>query len=167
MSHENTLKVTSPLYLLRSTSDCWKCGANQDVIALATRRVIEPDVDVEDGLGDENEPVILSNIEQIPEAILRHILATHPGFEKRTSRTAGNAYYMNICSCGAHFGDFYLHSEPSGAFFPGTEEDASRIVVEELPFTGVFDFRCGYGVGLGAFIFEHGRRRGSQGTAGK
>src|SRR5260370_10599388 len=90
MSHENKLKVTSPLYLLRSTSDCWKCGANQDVIALATRRVIEPDVDVEDGLGDENEPVILSNIEQIPEAILRHILATHPGFENRTSRTPCN-----------------------------------------------------------------------------
>src|SRR5260370_26338973 len=128
MSQENKLKVTSPLYLFRSTSDCWRCGANQDVIALATRRVIEPDVDEEDSLGEEDEPVILNNIGQIPEAILRHILATHPAFEKRTSRTAGNAYYMNTCSCGAHFGDFYLHSEPGGAFFPDTEEDASRIV---------------------------------------
>ena len=111
--------------------------------------------------------MILSNIEQIPEAILSHILATRPAFEKRTPRTAGNAYCMNICSCGVHFGDFYLHSEPGGAFFPDTEEEASGIFVEELPFTGVFDFRCGYGVGLGAFIFEHGQRRGTQGTAGK
>jgi hypothetical protein len=41
------------------------------------------------------------------------------------------------------------------------EEDASRIVLEELAFTGVFDFRCGYGVGLGARIFEHGQKRGT------
>src|SRR5437899_577716 len=104
MNLENTLQVISPLSLLRSSSDCWRCGANQHVIALATRRVIEPDLDEEDALGDEDEPLILSNIEQFPEAILLHILAAHPGFEKRTSKTAGKAYYMNICSCGAHFG---------------------------------------------------------------
>src|ERR1051326_1847030 len=82
MSHDNTLKVTSPLYLLRSTSDCWKCGANQNVIALASLAIVEPDADDEGSLAEEGKPVILSNIEEIPEAILCHILATHPSFER-------------------------------------------------------------------------------------
>lgn len=152
---ENTIKIASPVYLLRSSEPCWKCGANQEVVALATMRVIE---DLEEQFEDENEPIILSNISDMPEEILDYIRSISPNFQERTSRTAGATYYMNTCSCGAHYGDFYLHSEPGGAFFPNTEEEARQITIEELPFTGTHTFRCGYGVGTGSFIFEHGRK---------
>ena len=91
MSEENALKIVSPLYLLHANSACWKCGADQEVVSLATRSIIEPK---EDRLGDEDEPVILSNVEEIPDPVRRHVLAIHPRFEKRMSRTAGEAYYM-------------------------------------------------------------------------
>ena len=107
---------------------------------------------------DADEPIILDYIAQMPQVILDYIRRVHPRYEKRTSQMAGCAYYMNTCSCGAQFGDFYLHSEPGGAFFPDSEEQASQITIEELPFTGTFDFVCGYGIGTGAFIFEHAQR---------
>lgn len=151
-------KVSSPIYLLRSSESCWKCGAVQEVVALATRHLHEDDPDG-DETDTEDEPIILDNISEMPQEVLDYIRAVHPRYEKRTSKTMGSAYYMNTCSCGAHFGDFYLYSEPGGAFFPDTEEQASHIAIEELPLTGTFDLECGYGVGIGSFIFEHAKRR--------
>lgn len=151
------LKIASPLYLLRSSELCWKCGLVQPVIALAAVNILEDESGNDDpAIG--NEPVILNDIAQMPKKLLDHIRSAHPQYEKRTSKTAGTAYYMNTCSCGAHFGDFCLHSEPGGAFFPDNEEQASRITVEELPFTGRFMFRCRYSMGIGDFIFAHARR---------
>lgn len=154
--NDDTIKVTSPIYLLRSFQSCWKCGANQEVIAIATRHLEESDPNA---LHEGDEPVALENIEVMPAPILEYIRRVHPRYEKRVSKTAGSAYYMNTCTCGAHFGDFYLHNEPGGAFFPMSEDEASQIEIEEMPFTGKFDFVCSYGVGTGDFIFEHARRR--------
>jgi hypothetical protein len=151
------LKIASPVHLLRSPEPCWKCGLVQPVIALAAVNIVEDESGNDDpAIG--NEPVILHDIAQMPKKILAHIHSTHPQYEKRTSKVAGADYYMNTCSCGAHFGDFYLHSEPGGAFFPDSEEQAGRIMVEELPFTGKFTFRCRYSMGVGDFIFAHARR---------
>jgi len=105
-----------------------------------------------------NELVVLDYVESMPPEILEWILAKHPQFENRESKTAEANYYTNTCLCGAHFGDFFLHHEPGGAFFPNTEKEAGLISIEELPLKGVFDFDCGYGVGIGYFIFEHARR---------
>jgi hypothetical protein len=82
----------------------------------------------------------------------------HPHFQKHTSKTAGTAYYMDTCGCGAHFGDFYLFSEPGGAFFPTEENEAGRITIEELPLTGIFELDCTYGMGTGDLIFEHAKK---------
>jgi hypothetical protein len=154
---ENVTKIAAPIYLLRSSEPCWKCGAVQQVIALATMHLVENDP--EDNVENGDEPIILNNIAEMPKEILNHICSLHPQYEKRTSKMAGSAHYMNTCSCGAHFGDFYLHSEPGGAFFPNSEEQARQITVQELPFTGTFEFLCGYGIGTGSFIFEHAQRR--------
>ncbi len=155
---ENMTKIASPIYLLRSSEPCWKCGAVQQVIALATMHLFEGDPEA-DNTENEDEPIILDNIAEMPKEILDHIRSLHPQYEKRMSKMAGSAYYMNTCSCGAHFGDFYLHSEPGGAFFPDSEEQARQITAEELPFTGTFEFLCGYGIGNGSFIFQHAQRR--------
>ena len=154
------MKITSPIYLLRSHETCWKCGSNQQVIAFATASLLD---DEEDGdpetIASQEEPVLLDNIEEMPAEFLIYLRAAHPLFQKRMSKTAGHSYYMNTCPCGAHFGDFYLFSEPGGAFFPDTIVQAKAITIEELPFDGTFDFLCSYSMGVGGFIFEHAQRQ--------
>jgi hypothetical protein len=157
MEDGNILRVTTPIFLLRSTEVCWRCHASQEVIALAFRWRLDKDQG-EDEQPAEDEPLILDIIHTMPKPQLDAIVSRHPRFEKRTSKTAGTAYYMNTCACGAHFGDFYLFSEPGGAFFPVDESEASRITIEELPLAGTFELDCSYGEGLGDLIFEHAKK---------
>ena len=157
MEDDNRLRVTTPIFLLRSTESCWRCHASQEVIALAFRWRLDKDQD-KDEQPEENEPLILDNIHTMPKPLLDAVVFRHPHFEKRASKTAGTAYYMNTCDCGAHFGDFYLFSEPGGAFFPIDENEASRITIEELPLTGTFELDCSYGMGLGDLIFNHAKK---------
>jgi hypothetical protein len=157
MDDDNTLRVTAPIFLLRSAETCWRCQASQEVIALAFRWRLDKDQD-KDEQPEENEPLILQSISTLPKPILDAVVSRHPHFEKRTSKTAGFAYYMNTCVCGAHFGDFYLFSEPGGAFFPNDEAEAALIRIEELPLTGTFELECSYGMGLGDLIFQHAKK---------
>jgi hypothetical protein len=157
MNDDNILRATAPIFLLRSTESCWRCHASQQVIALALRWRRDEHQDVHEQ-PEENEVLILHNIHTMPKLLLDAIVSRHPRFEKRTSKTAGTAYYMNTCGCGAHFGDFYLFSEPGGAFFPMDENEASRIIMEELPLTGTFELDCSYGMGLGDLIFERAKK---------
>jgi hypothetical protein len=106
-----------------------------------------------------DEPAILTGIKEMPKAVFDYLVGVHPHFEKRASKTAGSEYYMNTCDCGSHFGDFYLHSEPGGAFFPMSDDDAKQIIIEEMPFTGKFDFVSNYSLGVADVIFEHGQMR--------
>ena len=39
---------------------------------------------------------------------------------------------MDHCKCAAKLGDFYLHNEPGGAFYPTSEEEAKDITLYEL-----------------------------------
>ncbi len=151
------IKIASPLYLLRASETCWECGTRQEVIALATRHLSDC-IPEANALHSEDEPFILDNIIEMPPAILSYLRSVHPRYEKRPNKTAGFSYYVNTCSCGAHFNDNALHLEPHGAFWPNSKEQAEQITIEELPFSGEFDFVCSYGIGLGAFIFEHARR---------
>ena len=162
MEDDNLLRVTAPIFLLRSTESCWRCHASQEVIALAFRWCLDKDF-ATDEQPQEGEPLILDNIHAMPEAILAYVVSVHPHFEKRTSKTAGTAYYMSTCDCGAHFGDFYLFNEPGGAFFPADEAEAGNITIEQLPFTGTFEFDCSYGEGVGDLIFEHANKLNSPG----
>ncbi len=157
MNDDHTLRITAPIFLLRSSESCWRCHASQEAIALAFRWRLDKDQD-KDEQPEENEPLILQNIHTLPKAILDAVLSRHPHFEKRTSKTAGTAYYMNTCDCGAHFGDFYLFSEPGGAFFPMDETEAGHISIEQLPFNGTFEFECSYSRGLGDLILEHAKK---------
>jgi hypothetical protein len=97
----------------------------------------------------------------MPAEFLAAILAVHPFYEHRVSQTADFAYFMNVCPCGAAFGDFYLFNKPGGAFFPTTVEEANKIEIHELPFIGEYDFVCSESMGTGGIIFQHGKRIGS------
>jgi hypothetical protein len=125
MNDDDATKISSPIYLIRSSERCWKCGIIQEVIALATMRLCEVDSE-HGGVAYEGQPFILNNIEEMPQEILNHIRSAHPRYEKRNSRRAGSSYYMNTCVCGAHFRAVFLHGEPGGAFFPSTESEWSK-----------------------------------------
>lgn len=145
---DSAVTVSSPLYVIKSFAICWKCGEEQEVIALSGRH---PD--------EGKEPVLLTNIEAMPESVREYLNAKHPRFQKRHSKTADLTYYVNTCEgCQAFFGDWFLFSEPEGAFFPLAEEQAKRMTIVELPFVGDFEFRSSYGCGAGDLIFEHASR---------
>ena len=133
------MTVASPLFLVLSSVPYWKCNADQMVIAIAGSHVRSSDPYA----SESKLPILLSNIKAMPKEIEVHLAAFHPPFQKRHSKTAESVYYANTCAeCDANFGDFFLFSEPEGAFFPFDEEQAKAINIMELPFDGEFDFRC-------------------------
>lgn len=155
---ESKCRIGSPIFLITSTEDCWRCGIPQPVIALASCSVLEADQDDEDA--ETSGPVILSSISRMPDEIERYLTSRFPRCQMHRSRTAGYAYFTNFCECGANFGDFYLHNEPGGAFFPTSEKEAEGMSVERLPFEGTFEFECSPGHSRGSFIFKHAKHNG-------
>ncbi len=135
------LEISSPLYLVTSSEPCWKCSESQKVIAIAACAI----KDEFETLGGDGEMHFVINIEEMPQEIYEYIAAMNPNYKKHYSHTADFTYYSNTCSCGANFGDFYLYSEPDGAFFPQSAEIASTITAQLLPFNGQFKFIGGYG----------------------
>jgi hypothetical protein len=136
-------EFSSPIYLLVGSEKCWNCETTSSVVGLAS--------------GDMKEPFMLSDIKSMPAELLAAIQRIHPRYEIRDSRTKGIRYYMNICTCGAHFGDYYLFSRPGGAFFPHSDEDATAIQIHELPLKGDFKIVCSPGLGTGGVILKHGK----------
>lgn len=145
-------EFSSPFFLLVSWQDCWVCGSSCRVAGLASAP--QPA-----NAWEKPEPYLLSNIELMPEEFLAALRKVQPQYEFRASNMAGTSYFMNTCArCGAHSGDYYLHSQPGGAFFPMTDEDEAAIEVHELPFVGSFRFKCAAAQGNGAGILAHGKR---------
>lgn len=134
------LELSSPLYLVTSSEPCWKCSESQKVIAIATS-VIKDEFET---FGGNGEMYFVINIEEMPMKLYEYINAINPNYKKYYSHTADVTYYSNTCSCGANFGDFYLYSEPDGAFFPQSADIASSITAQLLPFNGQFNFIGGY-----------------------
>jgi len=149
------LKIHCPLYLITSQEPCWKCGSSQTVVAIGTHNLQDGE-DVVCEVGDQTELLLLNNIASMPFKVFKYVAQRNHRYMKRHSRTAGSVYYANTCECGANFGDFYLFSEPGGAFFPETEADATSIKYHAMPFTGTLPFDCGYSQGIGELILSHG-----------
>ena len=154
MNDDATTTVRSPLYLVKSFEPCWKCHKEQSVIAIATRHIRTEDFDFLDA-GDQG-PVFLMNIEAMPQPILEYLSAAFPQFQNRRSHTMEMDYYANTCKdCGANFGDFYLFNV-GHAFSPMDAEQAKRMSIVELPYSGTFEFQCSWSMGsAGDLIFRH------------
>jgi hypothetical protein len=158
MTVDEALQVHCPLYLLTSSEVCWKCGATQYVLALGTHNLHDGEYDVVEP-GDMSELVLLSNVEEMPLPVFEYMAQKNQRYMRHYSRTAGQTYYANTCECGANFGDFYLFSEPGGAFFPDTDEAAAEIELEVMPFSGSLRFVASYSVGVGEYILKHAKRK--------
>ncbi len=85
----------------------------------------------------------------------------NPAYRRRFSKTASARYYMNHCACGAQLGDFYMHSEPDGAFFPTTRNAARAIRLRELRLRGPITITGSHSMVRPNLIREYAERVGS------
>lgn len=152
-TEDDGLQIAAPIYLVESSTACWSCGCNTPVIALAVDRL-----DGEAAESEESCLVLLSAVVNIPEELARLLGQRYAFFRKRYSKTAGMRYFMNHCSCGAPLGDFYLHSEPGGAFFPTSPEEVEGIILRELPVAGPFKVEASCGQAYPDLIGTYARR---------
>lgn len=135
---DDSVAVQSPLYLLKTVTSCWRCHQAQEVVGLAAHTLIDDGEEV----GGITELVMLSNVRQMPSPVLNYVCTHNDRYQRRFVRASGEAYLTNACICGAHFGDFYLFSEPGVAFFPDSVEAAAAITYQKMPFAGTLYFDC-------------------------
>jgi hypothetical protein len=142
--------LRSPYYfLVESKSDCWKCGSSTRVHAFMLpeeHEQFEYADETDEGftLGSPRgywerygERGKVSNVYGLSPSVLAQLRSHTSGYKPAYSQQAGETYYMNHCEhCGAKLGDFYMHSEPGGAFFPTSPAEASIMVLHkvEAPF---------------------------------
>ncbi len=146
---DGLIQIDPPLYVAHTVISCWRCGAHMPAIALVAPNVPEAD----------GEICILSEVEGLPEPVLKLVRKRFPSFRLKYSKTLGSRYYANTCpKCGVISGDFYLHSEPGAPFFPTTQQEAKRLTLEAVALIGSIRVRAGIGVGAGELILEHARK---------
>ena len=122
--HDGSIRIDPPLYEAHTMISCWRCRGHMPVIALVAPNVPEA----------EGEVCILSQVEELPEVVLRFVRNHFPSFRLKYSKTLGSRYYANTCpKCGVISGDFHLHSEPGAPFFPTTKREGSRLTLEAVP----------------------------------
>jgi len=93
--------------------------------------------------------------------VVRFVQSRFPSFQLKFSKTMESKYFANHCTqCGMHTGDFYLNSEPGGAFFSMTEEEAKVVTIESIPLDGSINVRSNYHTGgSGDLILNFAKKR--------
>lgn len=146
------MQINPPNYLVSKTINCWNCDKDMAVVAVMSPNIIEDEAD--------GQICILSDITCLPENLLKMINERFPFFRLKYSKEADSEYYANICpSCGMLSGDFFLHNEPGGPFFPVTKEEAQELMIEQLSIETPVEVEAGYHVGPGELIMEFGKRK--------
>ena len=150
----DTLLLPS-VYSVEAKAACWKCDRSSRVATVAAESFLMRD---EPGQLVEPDLYLFSEIEYMPRALVEAMREVNPGYRKRFSKTAGAAYYMYHCACGAQLGDFYMHSEPGGAFFPTTLEAARAILLRGLEIQTPLAITGSPSMVYPNFSLEHARR---------
>lgn len=130
MIYPAPLTVNPPLYLLTARAACYECGLLQPIIGLAV--VSRSDANEDDG--PPPGPAVLNYVTDLPAPLLAVMFDRSPRYRMHYSVTAKFDYYMNLCECGAKFGDHFLSERPGGAFMPLYEGDTDGLTAEQLPF---------------------------------
>jgi hypothetical protein len=146
---EDRLTIDPPLYLVGKMHSCWRCRARMPVVAILAPKVVAA----------EGEVCILSEITQLPEAIVAYIQKRVPTFKLTYSKTIEQKYFANTCpKCTMLSGDFHLHEEPGAPFFPTDEHEAASLYMTELPLPGRIHACASFSIGCGDLILKNARR---------
>lgn len=120
------MKLPAPVYLVIGYTDCWKCKTRTPVAGILAERT--PDEDI---------PCMVSEVAGIDDSLLAFIQSRVPDYRLGYSKMAGDSYLANHCpGCGIIQGDFFLHSEPGGPFFPVEPSEAAELNIVRLPVDG-------------------------------
>ncbi|MHC1481473.1 DUF5710 domain-containing protein [Frateuria aurantia] len=163
LQHEPDFMVRSPYYyVIESSTSCWKCLNLTRVFSFFLPEEHEQFEFVE----DEDESFTLSvdlgkwvchgyrgtvsNISDLSRKVANELSRYTKKFKSAYSK-GGGRYMMNHCEhCGSKQGDFYMHCEPGGAFFPVSPEDASRMILNKI--NDRFEANCGVGFSTDDFM---------------
>ena len=143
------LKINPPLYLIGKKISCWRCEAKMPAVALLAPNVEDTD----------NQICILSDIYDLPNEVLSFIQQRVPTFKLKYSKMADAKYYANTCpKCKVISGDFFLHSEPGGPFFPIDANYAKSLYIKEIPIVNSITAEASFGLGLGELILSNAKK---------
>lgn len=128
--------IKSPVSIALNSSDCYKCANKTAVISLASNNFYYLNTDENedekwfraDGWSFFSMPVFIEN------ELVGKINKLFPNYKIAYSKTAESSYWANHCEhCGALQGDFFLHLEPGGAFFPLEIEEYEQLTFITVP----------------------------------
>ncbi len=135
--------------LLQSKQTCWKCDQDTPVVGFLLPQIHETLwIDDEPALDEwekQDCASIVNHITSLPDAVLNRIQSLSPRYKVGHSKMGGS-YFMNSCvHCNSIQGDFFLYSEPGGAFFPTSQaaSDEIQVIPVAEAFACIGD--CSYG----------------------
>lgn len=139
---EASPNVKSPFFFLaKAKNKCWRCAKESDAFS-----IFLPDVHAQLDCDEDGRPAwfegcgvgTLSSVLWISEAVAEVLTSHAPSYKRAFSKKAGCSYLMNHCAhCHATQGDFFMHNEPGGTFFPTTPDECSKITIR--PFNVLFE----------------------------
>lgn len=125
---------SSYYYIVESYTVCWRCREMTSVHSFMLPSPHEIFEYLDEEVGNKTDSggwearhhnTILSSLVGIPSTVADKLSLVTKRYFPKYSKKAGYTYYMNHCEhCNAAQGDFYMHSEPGGAFFPVSVEQA-------------------------------------------
>lgn len=150
--HAFHLRAIAPFYVVESHAACWKCGKTPRVITCASYGVEEN--------GEElKECVKFHYVAHLPARLEDFVERHYPEYFRDDSKTTASLYCMNHCrDCGASWGDFFLHDEPEGAFFPTERAAAKKIKLIERKRSGFGALHATYSQSAPDLIVEWAQR---------
>ena len=86
-----------------------------------------------------DNPSFVSYAMELSESVRNDVMQLTKNYYPDFSKTMNSIYWMNHCdSCGIKQGDWPLHDEPGGGFFPTDTVEARRITLRHIsnPFLG-------------------------------
>jgi hypothetical protein len=145
----------SPVYVVTSIRDCWKCKKISRVYSLGSHEVqVKHPLNVDhweealdcvvnaknyvpDGL------FLTSGIDSIDAQTTEYLKTHTPKYYPDFSKTANARYWMNHCEhCEAKLGDFDTHDEFGAAFAPLNLEQYQHISIQSTPISKVVISDC-------------------------
>jgi hypothetical protein len=114
------------VYLLTNSKSCYRCNKSTSVFCIASSAMRELD-DFPEYL------TVYHNVTYLPEPIYRLVDKHYPTYHMDYSKQQDRKVFMNHCThCGAKQGDFFMHSEPGGAFYPLDKKAAEAIQLKKI-----------------------------------
>jgi hypothetical protein len=141
--------IDAPIYLRESIENCYRCGRATRVYCLGVSSIVEQPEDNAfatdaETIENDGELIYLVDVAQLDDRLAAVLKRLAPTYSQTYSKTQEARVWMNHCEhCQSKLGDFFLHSEPGGAFFPVTMEE-SNIKDLLLYDSGRFTFSGGY-----------------------